>query len=712
MKEAETPPCAPDPLLSYPRGYYHSHCGAIPYTPDSLHWKDFFGRIADEIVRSFRPRRVFDAGCAIGFLVAALWDRNVETDGRDTSSFAISQVRADVRDRCSVGSIASPIDGEFDLVLCIEVLEHMPEAEALEAVRSITRAAPRILFSSTPIDFDEPTHVNVRPTMYWLQQFAAVGFAPVPGHDASYLCPHAMVLERVESGPSDGDLVAFAEVIRQRLALAEEVRRSTAVATELFEARAALEAEQAARMAIEAALRAQLDDAELRAAARTLPGQIRHLATRTRRLIWYVVTLQLGTRLKERRDWLQAISVHPAEVAEPEPDAVVDAVEAVGQRFEWCDPLRTYPVKGTDHRLSLVVDRIDNASLRGGAGTGLVLAVRLAQEMNAGLRLITRGGAADVQRLKTFLDAQGLAWEGEVETVHAPPFADEPISIGDRDAFLTTSWSIARATMPAVPANRVIHLLEDDERMSHPHGDDRVRCEETLARPDLHCVVNSEMLFRHLADGPEPIAGLRGRATWFEPALPETLFHDDLAREVRPRRWRFLFDARPNTPRALYWRGLEAIMAALEEGVLDAEQWSLTFMGEIPDDLHLPGGIVPRHLLDLPLEGYAELIRGVDLGLALTDTPHPGYAPLHLAAGGAVVVTDTCGLKQSLASYSENIIAVPPSVEALCRGLRAGAALVADEGARRRNYSASQFRRDWRVTLEPTVRQCIDWIEG
>jgi SAM-dependent methyltransferase len=200
---------AGDPAALYGPEYYASQCGDQPYTRDSPAWLEFYGRIADEIVRSLAPRRVFDAGCAIGFLVEALWDRGLEARGRDISPYAISQVRADVRPYCAEGSIADPIDGGYDLVLCIEVLEHMPEPEAQRAIDVITTAAPRVLFSSSPIDLDEPTHINVRPTIYWLQQFAEAGFAPVPGYDATFVCPHAMLLERSERGRDESSLAAL-----------------------------------------------------------------------------------------------------------------------------------------------------------------------------------------------------------------------------------------------------------------------------------------------------------------------------------------------------------------------------------------------------------------------------------------------------------------------------------------------------------------------
>jgi O-antigen biosynthesis protein len=211
------PSIQPNVSETYGANYYASHCGPLAYGREEPHWAHFFGLIADEILRSLRPRRVFDAGCAHGFLIEGLWDRGVETAGRDISHFAVSQVRADLQSFVAQGSITDPIEGEYDLITCIEVLEHMPEAEAIGAIAAMTAAAPRLLFSSSPVDLEEPTHVNVKPVIWWLARFAEAGFAPVPEYDASFLTPHAFLLERSEEGRRPRDLAAFAEIIRQRM---------------------------------------------------------------------------------------------------------------------------------------------------------------------------------------------------------------------------------------------------------------------------------------------------------------------------------------------------------------------------------------------------------------------------------------------------------------------------------------------------------------
>jgi Methyltransferase domain len=211
------------PAELYGPAYYASHCGPFPYER-SAHWLQFFGKTADELIRAIRPIRVFDAGCALGLLVEAFWDRGVEAYGRDISGFAISNVRPDLRPYCKIGSIADPLPDHYDLVTCIEVLEHMPEQLGLQAIRSMTAATTRIFFSSSPDDFDEPTHVNVRPAIYWLRRFAEAGFAPVPSFDASFLCHHAMLLERAH-GPIDEQLLlGQAEIIRLRLEILQRHR--------------------------------------------------------------------------------------------------------------------------------------------------------------------------------------------------------------------------------------------------------------------------------------------------------------------------------------------------------------------------------------------------------------------------------------------------------------------------------------------------------
>lgn len=183
----------------YNAAYYHSGCGPIPYE-EPEHWVKFFGMIADRIVADIHPKTVLDAGCAMGYLVAALRDRGVEAYGVDISAYAISKVREDVRPFCKVGSLTEPLPAglpdRYDLVVTIEVLEHLYAEDGRQAIRNLCQLTDKVLFTSTPDDFTEPTHVNVQQREYWCRVFFENGFMDDINYRPTYLTAHALLFRR------------------------------------------------------------------------------------------------------------------------------------------------------------------------------------------------------------------------------------------------------------------------------------------------------------------------------------------------------------------------------------------------------------------------------------------------------------------------------------------------------------------------------------
>ena len=180
------------------QGYYdEAHLGAPgEYSWESDHWRTFFTGVAERIVGLLAPRSVLDVGCARGLLVQALAELGVDSHGSDVSTYAIESAHPDVADRLTVASAADPIEGRYDLITCIEVLEHVSAEEAQRAIDSMCSATDRILFSSTSSDFAESTHINVHPTAQWAAWFAERGFYRNVDADASFLTPWAVLFER------------------------------------------------------------------------------------------------------------------------------------------------------------------------------------------------------------------------------------------------------------------------------------------------------------------------------------------------------------------------------------------------------------------------------------------------------------------------------------------------------------------------------------
>lgn len=177
--------------------YYYRHDCGVPYERNE-HWLKFFGEIADQIVRDLQPTSVLDAGCAMGFLVEALRNRGVEAYGIDVSEYAISQAHESVRDFCRVASLTEPLPRRYDLIVSIEVLEHLPPADAGKAIANLCQATDRVLLSTTPEDFGEATHLNVQPPESWSASFAAEGFFRDVERDVSYVTPWAALYRRME----------------------------------------------------------------------------------------------------------------------------------------------------------------------------------------------------------------------------------------------------------------------------------------------------------------------------------------------------------------------------------------------------------------------------------------------------------------------------------------------------------------------------------
>jgi len=175
--------------------YYYAHCCGDPYERSEPLLR-FFGGIADRLVADIAPKTVFDAGCAIGLLVEALRQRGVEATGIDLSSYAMSRVDERVRAYVSQGSIADEFTGRYDLIVSIEVLEHMPARAAEAAIANFCRHTDDVLFSSSPLDYKEPTHVNVHPPEYWAAEFARHGFYRDVDFDASFITAWAARFRR------------------------------------------------------------------------------------------------------------------------------------------------------------------------------------------------------------------------------------------------------------------------------------------------------------------------------------------------------------------------------------------------------------------------------------------------------------------------------------------------------------------------------------
>jgi SAM-dependent methyltransferase len=272
--------------------FYYRNCCGQPYERNEV-WLGFFGKVADRIVADIQPSRVLDAGCAIGLLVETLRARGVDASGIDLSTWAIEHANEAAKPYVREGSITEPFGGQFDLIVCIEVLEHMPAEEAEKAIANFAKHTGDVLFSSTPFDYKEPTHINVRMPEDWAETFARHGFYRDLDFDGSFITkwaarftrrtvpPHRLVREYErrfwQLRAAEQDARGYSVDVQTRLAGAERERDRLA----------GLEQEFAARRIENADLKADNHELQLKlgAALDTIRQMERSAFWRARRLL-------------------------------------------------------------------------------------------------------------------------------------------------------------------------------------------------------------------------------------------------------------------------------------------------------------------------------------------------------------------------------------------------------------------------------------------
>ncbi len=187
-------------MSGYDKQYYDEHLGNDYHKEEQ--WLPLFQRFADHIVEDFAPKTVLDIGCAFGYMVKYLRERGVEAWGIDTSTYAISQADEKIKSYLRVSSACEPLPEDmpqkYDLVINIEVLEHMTMEDSDLAISRMCTYADTILFSSTAEDFDEPTHINVQQPAYWATRFAKNGFYKNLQYDMEYLSKFAFEFDKKE----------------------------------------------------------------------------------------------------------------------------------------------------------------------------------------------------------------------------------------------------------------------------------------------------------------------------------------------------------------------------------------------------------------------------------------------------------------------------------------------------------------------------------
>lgn len=139
-------------------------------------------KLAELIVEMYNPKTVTDLGCATGLYMACLMQLGVACRGVELSQNALDPRVCLVHpNSISVSDLREVImfPDTSDVVLCLEVLEHIPEEFADRAVKNVVSAGKVLIVSPSPHGGGEHHH-NPQPKDYWMKKFESYGYKEVP----------------------------------------------------------------------------------------------------------------------------------------------------------------------------------------------------------------------------------------------------------------------------------------------------------------------------------------------------------------------------------------------------------------------------------------------------------------------------------------------------------------------------------------------------
>lgn len=181
--------------LNYGRDYWDTYDDGAGYA-DGTVWEDtahivkeLFG-YDEEGQDQSSGTKLIDIGCAMGYLVHQTKRRGIESFGLDISRHAIAHAVKQVRRQVQLWDVAQPHAGpfygwrEFDIVTCLETLEHIREETTLLALDNLRNLwvpeGGKGLFAICVMENDgwesDPTHINIHPRDWWTKRLEEKGF--------------------------------------------------------------------------------------------------------------------------------------------------------------------------------------------------------------------------------------------------------------------------------------------------------------------------------------------------------------------------------------------------------------------------------------------------------------------------------------------------------------------------------------------------------
>ena len=146
---------------------------------DNAEYRRSARAMAEVIFEQYQPSTVLDLGCGAAMHAGRLAELGVQVTCADAFECPADRRAPNIERVISV-DLMEPLEPAFlpraDLVLCLDVAEHLPDSHHDVLVRNCTTFSDTVVFSAAPPGQGGIGHINEQPRGYWIDAFHNAGY--------------------------------------------------------------------------------------------------------------------------------------------------------------------------------------------------------------------------------------------------------------------------------------------------------------------------------------------------------------------------------------------------------------------------------------------------------------------------------------------------------------------------------------------------------
>jgi hypothetical protein len=360
------------------------------------------------------------------------------------------------------------------------------------------------------------------------------------------------------------------------------------------------------------------------------------------------------------------------------------------------------PAVGRKGMVTLLIPSLSKASFYGGTATALLIAGKLAVNLNKNLRIVETLAPGGLDGLGDFFVKNNITLqENSIELIDVSARSYNIygyLDIHPDDIHIASAWWDALLLDKLPLPKKYIYLLQDFEPIFYANSDEYLLAENTYHSNKFIPVCNTKLMYTFMS---ERYMNIKKNGIWFEPAMSQN--KNGYSIENIDKKRLFLY-GRPSVERNLFYSGLNALNIAFNSGALDPNKWDLYMAGQdkLPN-ITLSSGIEIKNLGKMDVATYYKFARTIDLTISLMMAPHPNYPTLELSSIGSAVVTTKYKTKQDLSEYSKNIYMADLSIESIVDAIKDASKISYKQ--RIDNAKQSNIPDNWDETLKELLEE-------